>query len=195
MKRIVLAILACLLASSALAATAYLHPATETVRWLRPPYADLPDGRRMWDASDEQFVEAGWVFVAYDDACPPARRLVAFDPPAVSCMSQEDWDALEAERAAYAFPEPDVTVPVLDADGNRTGTARLLVDASGQLVIVTDTASPQRTAAAQIMEFRVKSGAKAAKIATAKAKNAGANNVPAMREAIADLIAAMEGAE
>ena len=45
-----------------------------------------------------------------------------------------------AQAAAYTFPAPEVVVPVLDANGERTGTARLLVDSAGQIVVVTDTA-------------------------------------------------------
>jgi hypothetical protein len=85
--------------------------------------------------------------------------------------AKADADA-QAQAAQYAFPSPEVVVPVLDANGERTGTARLLVDAAGQIVVVTDTASPQRTAAVQIAEFKAKRDAAAAKLATAKA---GAN--------------------
>ena len=89
---------------------------------------------------------------------------------------QAAWDAAraaeaaeaEAQAAAYTFPAPEVVVPVLDANGERTGTARLLVDSDGNLFLVTDTASPQRTAAVQIAEFKAKKDAAAAKLATAK---------------------------
>ena len=93
--------------------------------------------------------------------------------------TQADYDARDAanaeaaaQAAAFDFPDPEVVVPVLDADGERTGTARLLVDRAGQIVVVTDTASPQRTAAVQIAEFKAKRDAAAAKLAKAKA---GAN--------------------
>jgi len=60
--------------------------------------------------------------------------------------------------AAYPhpYPTPDSVVPVLDAQGNQTGTARLLVDAAGALVIVTDSASPQRSVAVQLAEFKAR---------------------------------------
>jgi hypothetical protein len=92
---------------------------------------------------------------------------------------------------------PDSVVPVLDADGNQTGTARLLVDSSGALVIVTDSASPQRPVAVQIAEYRERAAAAAASRATridaaTKARAAGsaaaaANSVPALREQVAIL--------
>ena len=97
-------------------------------------------------------------------------RFDAFKP------TQADYDARDASNAeaaaqaeAYSFPSPEVVVPVLDSDGERTGTARLLVDSAGQIVAVTDTASPQRTAAVQIAEFKAKRDAASAKLAKAKA--------------------------
>ena len=94
--------------------------------------------------------------------------------------TQADYDARDAanalaseQAAAFDFPDPKVIVPVLDADGERTGTARLLVDSTGQIVVVTDTASPQRTAAVQIAEFKAKRDAAAAKLAKAKAEANG----------------------
>lgn len=75
----------------------------------------------------------------------------------------------EAQAALYAFPEPNVVVPVLDSEGNATGTARLLVDSDGNIVAVTDTASPQRTVAVQIEEFKAKIAGRESKKARAKA--------------------------
>lgn len=88
--------------------------------------------------------------------------------------ARESAAAAEAETAAaeaalYAFPSPDVTVPVLDSDGNQTGTARLLVDASGAIVAVTDSASPQRPVAVQMAEYKAKIDAKDAANAAGKA--------------------------
>ena len=94
--------------------------------------------------------------------------------------TQADYDArdaanaeADAQAAAFDFPDPEVVVPVLDANGERTGTARLLVDSAGQIVVVTDTASPQRTAAVQIAEFKAKRDAASAKLAKAKAEANG----------------------
>ena len=94
--------------------------------------------------------------------------------------TQADYDARDAanaeaaaQAAAFDFPDPEVVVPVLDANGERTGTARLLVDSTGQIVVVTDTASPQRTAAVQLAEFKAKRDAAAAKLAKAKAEANG----------------------
>ena len=98
----------------------------------------------------------------------------------------------EAQAAAYTFPAPEVVVPVLDADGVRTGTASILVDASGQIIVVTDTASPQRTAAVQIAEFKAKSASRSAKLAQGKSAAAAANSVPALRAAVATIIEALE---
>jgi hypothetical protein len=98
-----------------------------------------------------------------------------------------------AQAAKYDFPQPDVTIPVLDADGNRTGTARLLVDASGNVVAVTDTSSPQRTWDVQMAEYKAKMAARGVNLSAAKTKAASANSVPALRAAVAALIAAVEG--
>ena len=113
--------------------------------------------------------------------------------------TQADYDARDAanaeaaaQAAAFDFPDPEVVVPVLDADGERTGTARLLVDATGQIVVVTDTASPQRTAAVQIAEFKAKSEARRQKMSEGKAAAARANSVPALRAAVAQIIEALE---
>ena len=113
--------------------------------------------------------------------------------------TQADYDArdaanaaAEAQAAAFDFPDPEVVVPVLDANGERTGTARLLVDATGQIVVVTDTASPQRTAAVQIAEFKAKSEARKQKMSRGKAAAAAANSVPALRAAVATIIEALE---
>lgn len=106
--------------------------------------------------------------------------LDAFTANGGRVATEEDYaerDARQAEVDAIAadfdFPPPEVIVPVLDANGERTGTARLLVDADGQIVVVTDTASPQRTAAVQIAEFKAKRAAAAAKLAKAKAEANG----------------------
>lgn len=101
-----------------------------------------------------------------------AAGYIAATPAEVEAQEQADAQAkaeADAQAAAYTFPAPEVVVPVLDADGERTGTARLLVDSTGQIVVVTDTASPQRTAAVQLAEFKAKRDAAAAKLAKAKA--------------------------
>lgn len=113
---------------------------------------------------------------------------------------QAAWDAAEAAKAvedevqaaAFDFPDPEVVVPVLDASGERTGTARLLVDSAGQIVVVTDTASPQRTAAVQIAELKAKSEVRRQKMSEGKAAAASANSVPALRAAVAQIIEALE---
>lgn len=79
------------------------------------------------------------VFVSLEPSGPAlVWRVAGVAAPALSDLPSE------AETDAALYPQPDVTVPVVDADGNPVGTARLLVDAAGQLLIVTDSASPQR---------------------------------------------------
>ena len=120
--------------------------------------------RRPADAvnvSEEWFILPGWQ--PFDLA-----QQAAWD--AAEAVAQAE---AEAQAAAFDFPDPEVIVPVLDANGERTGTARLLVDHAGQIVVVTDTASPQRTAAVQIAEFKAKRDAAAAKLAKAKAEANG----------------------
>jgi len=109
-------------------------------------YGDLDyHGAPPWDVA----VAAGWrrldprADFAPADGYHVAGYTYQQDP------ARDDY-ALETavvEAIPDAYPTPDSVVPVLDADGNQTGTARLLVDSSGALVVVTDSASPQRPVA------------------------------------------------
>ena len=50
-------------------------------------------------------------------------------------------------------PDPDVTVPLVDTNGNVTGTARILVDEELNIVAVVDSASPQKPIEEQLEQF------------------------------------------
>jgi hypothetical protein len=98
-------------------------------------------GWRMIDPRADFAPAPGYRVTGYTYQQDPARDDYALETPVVDAIPD-------------VYPTPDSVVPVLDADGNQTGTARLLVDASGALVVVTDSASPQRSVAVQIAEFR-----------------------------------------
>jgi hypothetical protein len=107
-----------------------------------PPWdAAYAAGWRKLDARAEFTPADGYRVSGYTYAQDPDREEFALEWPAV-------------EAIPVPFPAPDSVVPVLDADGVQTGTARLLVDSSGALVIVTDSASPQRSVAVQLAEYR-----------------------------------------
>lgn len=82
------------------------------------------------------------------------NRIVAINGSAAlaaDAMAISDEDVavaqaeLDADIAAEQYPAPDVTVPTVDAEGNKVGTARLLVNAvTLDTIVVLDSASPQR---------------------------------------------------
>lgn len=133
-----------------------------TTRTYWPSRIAWPDGTETTGANVEQCIAAG--VARWETETEWTEREAA-----VAAANAE----AEAQAAAFDFPAPEVVVPVLDANGERTGTARLLVDSAGQIVVVTDTASPQRTAAVQIAEFKAKRDAASAKLAKAKAEANG----------------------
>ena len=79
-----------------------------------------------------------------DGKLEPVTKATAKAALTAGAVAAPEYAAANAEAAAqaaaYTFPAPEVVVPVLDANGERTGTARLLVDSAGQIVVVTDTA-------------------------------------------------------
>ena len=89
--------------------------------------------------------------------------------------------AAQQEAEANQFPTPEVLVPVLNADGVQTGTARLLVDDLGNLVVVTDTASPRRPAKVQLAEFKTKRMAHAARLEVVRVAAAKGGGLPELR--------------
>ena len=97
-------------------------------------------GWRMLDPREGFAPPDGERVVGYTYAQDPARPDYAIETPITAAIP-------------VLFPSPDITVPVLDATGAQTGTARLLVDHAGALVIVTDSASPQRPVADQIAQY------------------------------------------
>jgi hypothetical protein len=116
-----------------------------------------------WRRLDERAAFApadGYHVTGYTYQQDPTRDEYALETPVVDAIPD-------------AYPAPDSVVPVLDADGNQTGTARLLVDSSGALVVVTDSASPQRSVAAQIAEFVAVAGSGRAAVDAMKALKPG----------------------
>lgn len=102
------------------------------------------------------------------------------------------WAAEDAAAAALVGPQPETLVPMLDADGNPVGTARILVDTNLQIIAVVNSASPQKTWAEQKAAYEARAAARLERISAAKEKNAAANSVPQLRAAVADILAAME---
>jgi hypothetical protein len=117
-------------------------------------------GWRMLDARPDYTPPEGEHVVGYTYAQDPARPDYATETPITAAIP-------------VLFPSPDITVPVLDAAGAQTGTARLLVDATGTLVIVTDSASPQRPVADQLADFVAVSGSQGAAVDAMKALKDG----------------------
>jgi hypothetical protein len=98
------------------------------VRWVRPAYADLPDGRRMWDASDDHLAAAGWVLVDFDGTIPASQRVVAFDPPSVRAKTQAEIDA---EAASVAATEAAQLAAMAEAYGQMVAVLRANLVAVG----------------------------------------------------------------
>ena len=148
---------------------------TQAQRTLRLPggvYGDVDyHGEPPWDVA----YAAGWRMLdpRADFTPPEGEHVVGYtyaqDP------EREDYATETPITAAIpaAFPSPDITVPVLDLTGTQTGTARLLVDSTGALVIVTDSASPQRPVADQLAEFVAVSGSGRAAVDAMKALKDG----------------------
>jgi hypothetical protein len=111
---------------------------------------------------------------------------------------QEAYDLAEALQweAARSYPAPDITVPMLDADGAQIGTARIVVDSSTmQAVAVVNSASPQRPWSEQRAAYLARVQARTAALAKAatnaeKARVAAAgagNNVNTIRQQVEEL--------
>ena len=80
------------------------------------------------------------------------------DPPEGQQVTGWTWAGLQDNRSVYEpiyadipppilpeYPEPDVTVPLVDTNGTTIGTARILVDAETlQPLAVVNSASPQK---------------------------------------------------
>jgi len=105
---------------------------------------------------------AGWRIVDETVEAPAADpgytvRRVGYDQSALD----PDYCVPVWEQVAIpeAYPAPDVTIPMMDSDGNQIGTARLIADAELNLVAVIDTASPQRPVGEQIAAFRERAAA------------------------------------
>jgi hypothetical protein len=126
------------------------NPATIT----EAPY--LPDTHgATWDNAADKLLTAGW------------RKLdprQAFTPPDgeqvtgyVYWQDEERPDyAIELPVTApipEAYPTPEILVPRIDADGAVVGSSRLLADVDNNLIVTTDTASPQHSLVDQLAEF------------------------------------------
>jgi hypothetical protein len=114
-------------------------------------------------------------------------------PPAGWVLEASNQVTAAAWLSAQSYPQPDVTVPVLDAVGQATGTARLLV-LGGQLYVVTDSASPQRPWAQQWAELQAQAARRAEAAAAARTAGAAAvkaKSIEALREQVAALAEAV----
>lgn len=110
------------------------------VEW-EPVLPDWWNNRTNYrSAGDAIWAADGWRQLQLA-AIPEGHRVVSRSYEIVGDVVVE---RVTTEPIPETYPQPDVTVPVVDANGNPVGTARLLVDAAGQLVIVADSASPQR---------------------------------------------------
>lgn len=113
----------------------------------------------------------------------------------VECVDISAQLAEEAAQAAY--PAPEVVVPCVDDNGVVIPelTARLVVRASTwTLLAPTNSASPQKAWSNQQGQIRwliSREDERAAKKSSGKAKNESANNVPQLREAVAELFEAL----
>lgn len=147
-----------------------------------PATINWPDGRETCGATPEQATAAGL-----------ARPETSEERIARETADAEREAAAAAERAALAGPAPETFIPILDGSGELVGTARLVAQAGTMAVYaLTNSASPQKVWAIQKTEFTKRATVSSAKLASAKSKGAAANSVPALREALADLIAAVE---
>lgn len=181
------AILFLLAAIAAQARTVWVYPPEGRVRWWVPPDRAADETGQEWlEPTPSKLVECGWIACEVGDA-PPNDCVVDFDAtPPVRALSQVELDErasqqAQAEAEASQFPTPEVIVPVLNADGEPTGTARLLVDDLGNLVVVTDTASPRRPAKVQLAEFKTKRMAHAARLEVVRVAAAKGGGLPELR--------------
>lgn len=151
-------------ATLALGSTAYMYGATKDLRWTRPDAVVNPVTKQEHaNPSDATLAQAGWTIAEYED-CDLKYRVVGWDPPTVRAMTQaerETVDNAEAEDVKQAEamdgPDPEWFVPALDDDGNKVGTARIVVRAATwEVVPLTNEASPKRVWLVQRDEYKTR---------------------------------------
>ena len=122
----------------------------------RPGVLTLANGATAMPPTDEQLRETGWLAQVHDATPEGMQRVAGTDTHTRDGdVSRVTWE-FEAIPVVEVYPSPDVTVPVLDADGNATGTARILADADLNIVAVVDSASPQRPWAEQLEQWQAR---------------------------------------
>lgn len=141
-----------MLATACLARTVWVYPPEERVRWYAPPDRAVDAYGQEWlDPSPAKLSECGWVGCEVGDAAPMDCVVDFSAEPPVRPMTDQELDAreaarLEAEAQAEALrgPAPEVFVPMLNSDGEKVGTARIVVIAGSLAVVAsTNSASPQ----------------------------------------------------
>jgi hypothetical protein len=87
--------------------------------------------------------------------------------------------------ASQSYPSPDITVPMVDADGDSVGTARILVDPDTMEVrAVINSASPQRTWSDQKAQLASNATERAAVVSALKVLKTTMTNSIAQAQAI-----------
>lgn len=185
MKKFAATVLAALFSASAFAATAYMDAVSKQVSWLRPDRAVDPVTKQEFaNPSDGTLVACGFILVEYED-CDFKYRLWGWEPsPWCRAMNAAERQAVDdaeaqaqAEAAAMAGPDPELFVPALDENGNKVGTARIVVRAATwELVPLTNEASPKRVWLVQRDEYKsriARSDALKNRIKNEKAKGNG----------------------
>lgn len=163
MKKIVFACIAALISATAFAATAYMDTVSRQISWTRPDKAVHPETKQEFkNPSDGTLAACGIVQVEYED-CDFKYRLWGWEPsPWCRAMNAAERQAVDdaeaqaqAEAAAMAGPDPELFVPALDENGNKVGTARIVVRAATwELVPLTNEASPKRVWLVQRDEYK-----------------------------------------
>jgi len=156
-------------------------------------YGDLDyHGEPPWDVA----LAAGWRKLDPRQAIdlPEGYRIAGYAYAQDPERPDYALETVEVEAIPDAFPAPDVIIPMLDAEGNQIGTARIISNADLQIIAVVDTASPQKSVAEQIAAFVARSAkvqSVSSDVATwaqaAATAAAAANSVPALREQVAIL--------
>jgi len=169
MKKLVALLVFALAATAFAGDTAWYNTDTQTLQWQRPARVTVNGTDYGPNPHPDLVVAAGWQSLALDCAWTDTVTDWEESPP-VRCMTQKEIDAkAEAEAAEIALigPDPETFVPILDADGEPVGTARLIVDSDTlELVAVINSESPQRTWAEQKADFMAALSTLAARRAT-----------------------------
>lgn len=105
-------------------------------------------------AADVEWRSYGRGQPAFAESWTPAN---APRPDASLAGKDIEWNGSAWVVKDTAYPSPSVIAPVIGTNGTVVGTARLLVDSqNNSLVVVIDSASPQRGWSVQLAEFNQK---------------------------------------